>query len=302
MSVVEAERVEALVDGARWAQRDIPLSAFSELEVRAQGDKIEFVGHAAVFDRLSDDLGGFRERVQRGAFRKVLDSGPDVRFLLNHDANLLMARTTNGTLEMREDPKGLRVYALLNPDVQASRDTKALVSRGDITGMSFSFRIYPDGSDVWQEEDGELIRTIVSFGRIGDVGPVTYPAYPQTDASMRSLVRGVEIVAAGGEVLLEPLRALAQKIHRGEIKASAEERAAVDIAFSKTETVSPWMAERAFRAAASEPELRAAIPEQTRTALLQAEPPVVEQEPLEGTAALEARKRRLRLLGAPQTT
>ena len=54
-------------------------ASFDTVEVRAEGDRIIFDGHAAVFDRLSDDLGGFRERIQRGAFRKILDSSPDVR-------------------------------------------------------------------------------------------------------------------------------------------------------------------------------------------------------------------------------
>lgn len=236
--------------------------SFDSIEMRDSGDKLEFVGHAAVFDRLSEDLGGFRERIQRGAFRKALDKDPDVRFLFNHDPNLVLARTTvaggEGTLELREDPKGLLVTAQLVP-TQLGTDMRSLTKSGVVSQMSFSFNVQPDGEDVWLEEDGELVRTIISFGRLFDVGPVTFPAYPQTDASMRSLVCGVAVIKEG-EPQAEAVRELAWKIHRGEIKATVEERAALDALLAKLDTVSPWTAQRALLAVSSEPELLGAIP------------------------------------------
>ena len=263
-----------------------------ELEVREDGERLVFQGHAAVFDRLSEDLGGFRERIQRGAYRKVLDSNPDVRFLVNHDsisaAGLPLARTKNSTLELREDPKGLRVYAELAPTTLA-KDLRVLVKRGDIDQMSFGFSMREGGKDVWSEEDGQLVRTIVSFGALFDVSPVVFPAYPQTDASMRSKVCGVEITSGDGALNPEALRVVAWKIHRGEVEATDEERAAVDAAFAQTETVSPWIAERAARAFSQEPELRAAVQGKRITVSLEDDAP-------EGEAwRLAAQQRRLRL-------
>jgi HK97 family phage prohead protease len=245
-----------------------------------------------VFDRLSEDLGGFRERIQRGAFRKALDKDTlDVRFLWNHDPNHVLARSTitegGGLLDLREDPSGLRVYAELVPTTFA-KDLRELVKARVVTQMSFGFRIHPDGSDVWQEEDGELIRTIVSFGELFDVGPVTYPAYRQTDASMRSAVCGVEVLS-GGTVREDALRELAWKIHRGEQDATAEDRAALDAVFARTDTVSPWIAQRTLEAASQEPELRESIPGMTATVVLEATP---SGDPV--PYRLAARRRRLR--------
>lgn len=291
------ERVEAAQAEIRSRQQahgcERDWRPVEELEIREEDDRLIFKGHAAVFDRLSEDLGGFKERIQRGAFRKVLDANPDVRFLINHDsmsaAGLPLARTKNSTLELREDPKGLRVYAELAPTTLA-QDLRILVKRADIDQMSFGFSMREGGKDVWSEEDGELVRTIVSFGALFDVSPVVFPAYPQTDAAMRSKVCGVEITNGDGEPDMEALRALAWKIHRGEVEATDEERVAIDAALANTETVSPWIAERALRAASQEPELLAAIPGKQATVSLEDTPsgaPV--------PFRLAARKRRLQI-------
>jgi HK97 family phage prohead protease len=239
--VSTAVAVKPLVHASATERRTIAAERFDQLETRVADDgSMEFVGHAAVFDRKSEDLGGFREVIQRGAFRKVLDSNPDIRFLFNHNPDHLLARTTNQTLELREDPKGLRVYAKL-AQTSLAKDIDVLVRRQDLTGMSFSFNIGDTGKDIWAEENGEIIRTIIAFGEIGDVGPVTFPAYPATDAGMRSIVQGVEIVDGAGAVVEDSLRDLAWKIHRGELHAASEERAAIDAAFARTNTVAPWI-------------------------------------------------------------
>lgn len=273
-----------LVAAGTRERREVGLS---EIELREEDDKLIFVGHASVFDRLSEDLGGFRERIQRGAFRKVLDANPDVRFLFNHDANHVMARTKAGTMELREDPKGLRVYAELAPTTMA-KDLRILVKRGDVDGMSFAFSV---DKDVWADEDGELTRTIVSFRELFDVGPVVYPAYQQTDASMRALVCGLEVVNELGEVQESVLRDLAWRIHRGELVATEQERDVIDVAYKRTTTVSPWAVERAARAVFQEPELQAAIQGKRITIRMDDRP--------SGEAVafrLAARKRRLRAM------
>jgi HK97 family phage prohead protease len=61
-------------------------------------------GHAAVFNVLSEDLGGFRERIASGAFSGVLSD--DVRLLVDHKPPPL-ARTKAGTLRLSEDERGL---------------------------------------------------------------------------------------------------------------------------------------------------------------------------------------------------
>ena len=137
----------------------------------------ELRGYAAVFDKLSEDLGGFREVIKRGAFKPPLKNGDDVRLLVNHNPDLLLARTASGTLKLDEDPTGLRVSADI-ADTQAGRDLRVLVDRGDMSQMSFAFRVLEDEWDV--DEDDNLTRTITKVRELFDVSPVTYPAYPDT--------------------------------------------------------------------------------------------------------------------------
>lgn len=139
------------------------------------------VGYTAVFDRFSQDLGGFREKIAPGAFRGVVSQ--DVRALVNHDPNLLIGRSKPGTLRMSEDDLGLRVEIDL-PDTQLGRDTAELVRRGDLDGMSFSFVA---DRDEWDYRTNPPERTLVSIRDLYDVGPVAYPAYTDTSAAMRSL-------------------------------------------------------------------------------------------------------------------
>ena len=132
-------------------------------------------GHAAVFNQLSSDLGGFREVIAPNAFENVLND--DVRALVNHDANLLLARTTSGTLNLKQTDEGLQ-YSFDVPDTSYGKDLIISMERGDITQSSFAFTIEEDS---WESTaDGE-IRTINKVKKLYDVSPVTYPAYPSAD-------------------------------------------------------------------------------------------------------------------------
>lgn len=164
-------------------------------------------GHAAVFNSLSGDLGGFREIIEPGAFRAALRSNPDVRLLFNHDANYVMARTASGTLELREDAQGLHVWARVAPLGWVS-DLRASMQRGDIDQMSFAFTLRDgEGADDWAvTDDGQIVRTIRADGiaDLFDVSVVTYPAYEATDAGMRELRDAVNRGRLPVSVLGEP--------------------------------------------------------------------------------------------------
>lgn len=142
-------------------------------------------GHAAVFNLLSDDLGGFREKISPGAFVKAI-AEDDVRALFNHDRNFVLGRSKSGTLRMREDGQGLAVEIDL-PDNQTIRDlVLGPIKRGDVSQMSFGFRVAPGGQAWAKDDEGRAIRTLTSL-RLFDVSAVTYPAYPDTDVAVREL-------------------------------------------------------------------------------------------------------------------
>ena len=135
-------------------------------------------GHAAVFNQMSSDLGGFREVIAPGAFTEALNKETlDCRCLINHDPNLLLARSSSGTLQLKETEKGLS-YSFSVPDTTYGRDILISMERGDISQSSFAFTIE---ADSWETtEDGE-VRTINKIRDLWDTSIVTYPAYPDAD-------------------------------------------------------------------------------------------------------------------------
>jgi len=154
-----------------------------DVELRVDGDgNPKITGYAAKFGKWSEDLGGFREKIKKGAFDGVLEN--DVRALKNHDPNLLLGRTTSGTLRLGTNSVGLN-FEIDPPDTNTGRDTVEEIRRKDISGCSFAFTTLED--DWKYLEDGKIERTIVKVGQLFDVGPVTYPAYPDTTVAARSL-------------------------------------------------------------------------------------------------------------------
>lgn len=165
---------------------DLERRAFAsglQIEERADGQKT-MRGHAAVFNQLSEDLGGFREQIAPGAFAEAIEKD-DVRFLLNHEG-LSLARTVAKTLRLAEDARGLAFEADINPDDPDWQRLLPKVVRGDISQMSFGFSVRPGGQDWAKDDEGRTIRTLKKL-RLFDVSPVTYPAYPQTDIAVREL-------------------------------------------------------------------------------------------------------------------
>ena len=160
-------------------------------EVRAAGESgaIGFRGHGIVYDRWTAIydwwFGEYQERIAPGAAKDHLED--DVRLLINHDSNLLLARTTNGTMRLTEDGTGVLADADMAPTSYA-RDLAVLLERGDISQMSFSFI---PGDEEWdQRPDGTWLRTITSFEALYDMSVVTYPAYAETDAGLRAMRPG----------------------------------------------------------------------------------------------------------------
>jgi len=184
---------------------------FLATEVRAKknGDKRTITGYAARYNVLSCDLGGFRERIASGAFKRILSANPDVVCLFNHSDSAVLGRTTAGTLRLSEDSRGLKFECDL-PNTQVGLDTYESVQRGDLNGCSFAFivddnRMCEYKEEEIDEEDGDrirgtfkramkaVIRTIKDFASLIDVSVVTHPAYPRTSVDARHLLVGAEV-------------------------------------------------------------------------------------------------------------
>jgi len=154
-------------------------------EVRAiEPESRTVVGYAAVFNRESDDLGGFVEVIRPGAFRNVLKNA-DVRALFNHNPDHVLARTPD-TLKLYEDETGLR-YEFEAPNTTAGNDLLESLRRRDVRESSFAFRVKSDGQKWSKRSDGTNLRELIEVDFLPDVSPVTYPAYPNTTVAKRSL-------------------------------------------------------------------------------------------------------------------
>ncbi len=152
-------------------------------ELRLSSDSKKIIGYAAVYNRASEDLGGFIEYVRPGAFDRSLKSNPDVRALIDHDPSLILGRTLSGTLILESDTTGLKVTIDPPPTSYAS-DLLTVMQRGDVSQMSFAFT---SAVDDWKLVDGQRTRDLIDLDLV-DVSVVTYPAYPDTTVAVRALV------------------------------------------------------------------------------------------------------------------
>ena len=175
------------------------------VEFRKENDRLVARGYASVFETLSQNLGGFVERVLPGAFKKTLQE-QDIVALANHDPNLLLGRMSAGTLRLSEDDKGLS-YEIDLPDTTVGRDWATLLERRDVVGSSFGFRVI---ADEWGESaDGYPLRSLKEVA-LRDVGPVTFPAYTSSEAALRSLAekRSLDLSMLVAAAEADELRAL----------------------------------------------------------------------------------------------
>lgn len=164
------------------------------LEEGEDGSK-RIVGYGAVFNQMSENLGGFREMILPGAFADVLDD--DVRSLFNHDPNLILGRTVSNTMEIEEDDVGLR-YAVDPPDTEYARSLQVSIERGDVDQSSFGFRVLEESWRRPTDDEPLPVRIIHKFERLYDAGPVTFPAYTTTSVSVRALDKAKEMMTSDG--------------------------------------------------------------------------------------------------------
>lgn len=172
-------------------------SLADDVELREDdGQPARIVGHI-VYSRWSQDLGGFVERVMPGAFTKTLLEG-DIRSLFNHDANFVLGRKKADTLTFTDQAASLRYEATPPATTTISDLVIAPIRRGDVTGSSFSFRTIrdewrdPDSKDNRHASQGLWERDLLE-AQLFDAGPVTFPAYVQSDSAVRSIFEGAGV-------------------------------------------------------------------------------------------------------------
>jgi HK97 family phage prohead protease len=167
-------------------KREIRFTA-KALEVRAKSGSTgkTIGGYAAMFNSLAD-IGPFSEVIRPGAFKRTLAEGANVFCLFNHNEDLVLGRSTAGTLRLWEDEVGLQFECDL-PNTTVANDLYESIQRKDIDQCSFGFMCDDDGDNWIPTQDGAgYLRELLDLDLI-DVSAVTYPAYAATSVGVRSL-------------------------------------------------------------------------------------------------------------------
>lgn len=148
-------------------------------------------GTSPVFNAISEvlvdaEMGPFREVIEPTALDVLFAKGmPDTRGRMDH--KIVLGRTKNGTLLLRKTEKGIEYDIFINMDDPEAMSAYRKVQRQDVDGASFMFTVAPNG-ETWEMQDDMPLRRVKEIDQLMDVGPVTYPAYPQASANARSKV------------------------------------------------------------------------------------------------------------------
>lgn len=169
-----AEKDDEMNDRERRDTRHFP---GLEVRVEEREDGTQVIrGTGLVFGQDSADLGGFVEVIDPSV---RINFAPDLVALFNHNSDVVLGRSP-ATMKVERTGAGV-VYEVTPPDTQAARDVVTLIARGDVRGNSFQFRTK---QDRWERlADGREKRTLLEID-VEEMGPVVFPAYPQTDVGL----------------------------------------------------------------------------------------------------------------------
>jgi len=173
--------------------RTVPLAA--PMDVSSNGDGLTFEGYAAVYNRtarIAASDGDFDEQIMHGAFRDIA-AGNYPRLMFEHGRHPLIGTMPLGKItDAREDDIGLWIEARLTDNwlISPVRDA---VANGALDGMSFRFTVN-DGGEMWMDRSGDVpLRSLTSLS-VPELGPVVFPAYEPTTASVRSVLDQLPVI------------------------------------------------------------------------------------------------------------
>lgn len=179
----------------------------TEFKTREDGEAPAIEGYFAVFNSNYEIAPGMSESIAPGAFTNSMTN--DVRALTNHDTTLVLGRTKAGTLEIREDDKGLWGRIDINPNDADAVNLYERVKRGDVDQCSFGFDIRSEETEI--REDGSVHWTLTDV-ELYEVSCCTFPAYESTSISARSAERD-EIIKRSNDAWREQMKERLSKWH-----------------------------------------------------------------------------------------
>ena len=165
---------------------DNRVQRFFDIKARSANDDSKMVleGYALKFEKETELWKGFKEVIRKGALDNTDMSR--VFLLFNHNDDVILAGTSNNSLELQVDDIGLKFRAEL-VDTQTSKEVYTLAKQGLLTKCSFSFRTAKNGYKYSRIEDKNELGEIVDIETLYDVAVVTYPAYDDTEVYARDI-------------------------------------------------------------------------------------------------------------------
>lgn len=204
-------------------RRTIPLAA-AGIELRQTEGEDPKISMGIPYKSYSVDM-GFREQIAPGAFSVSIahrskaspERNKDIVSLWNHDPNWVLGRQANGTLQFSDSDQFLDSVVTLDGEDVMHRHFARRVERRDVQGSSFGFEKI---KDEWEDTDEGPVRTLIEV-RLYDVSPVTFPAYPDSQAERRSVL---DVASVRSGVDVTEFAAILEHVQDGKVPAEAREK------------------------------------------------------------------------------
>lgn len=155
----------------------------SEVATRSENNEPILEGYFVRYDDVYHVAEGATESIQRGALTDAIHG--DVRALYNHNTDIVLGRTSAGTLTLKDTDVGLWGSIKINSKDSQAMDAYQRIARGDVSGCSFGFEIAKDGQKYEQKDDGTVHFTITRIDPLYEISAVTFPAYQATYVEAR---------------------------------------------------------------------------------------------------------------------
>lgn len=152
-----------------------------DLQTRDDSDELFLEGMFVVYNDIYEVWDGATESIAPGAFRNSIHQ--DVRALYNHNHDIVLGRTSAGTLELEDKANGLWGRIKINRNDTDAMNAYERIKRGDVTGCSFGFNIKSEEADY--RDDGTVHWTITEVDPLFEISATTFPAYQATHVSAR---------------------------------------------------------------------------------------------------------------------
>lgn len=154
------------------------------MKVEIRNDKVIIDGYVNAVERFSkplyDKKGKFIERIMPSVFRRAIEKNDAIKVLLNHDYDMELANTKDGTANLYEDNIGLRaIVEITEPSVIEKAKKKKL------RGWSFGFSCNKEEEVI--NDDGVRERTVrdIDLMEVSIIDDRKIPAYIGTSIEMR---------------------------------------------------------------------------------------------------------------------